>query len=271
MRERTIDPAVHHLYHSLEEFLGAPEPPAGILTIEHGGLPLDVRYDPRGASTTLVVFNAALGSPNTVHPAFMGDNISADLDINRIFIADPTLYLDDTLAVAWYAGNRFQGLQQVIPRVIRKLAGPEQRVILFGPSGGGFAALYFASTLAGSLAIPVNPQTSIKAYGPKGSGMYAEAAFGFVGEDAIDAVPVTTDLVELYSAPVDCRVWYVQNTGDRGHVINHMRPFLDRLDPSNSVQSVTLYAGDGHKAPPKDVLVRILRCAARGDTTPPKV
>lgn len=269
MRERTIDPAVHHLYYSLEEFLEAPEPSGGILTIEHGGLPIDLRYDPRGASTTLVVFNAALGGPNTVLPAFMGDNISADLGVNRIFLADPTLYLDDTLAVGWYAGNRHQALQEVIPQVIRKLAGPEQRVILFGPSGGGFAALYFATTIPGALAIPVNPQTSIKAYGPKGSGMYAKAAYDLDGEDAIDGVPAITDLVEVYAAPAHCRVWYVQNTGDRGHVINHMTPFLDRLHSSNDVRPVTLYAGDGHKAPPKDALVRILRCAVRGDEAPP--
>src|SRR5699024_4398160 len=46
------------------------------LTVWHGGYPLDLYVENRGAETTLVSFHAALGSSNLKPPVFTGRAIS---------------------------------------------------------------------------------------------------------------------------------------------------------------------------------------------------
>src|SRR5690606_37414963 len=126
-----------------------------------------------------------------------------------------------------YAGNLHQpDLQDTILRAIRRCieALTPERVVFFGASGGGFAALYFSSLVADSLAVVMNPQTDIAAYLPGPVKVWRETCWD--GAD-LTALPgtVTTDLVQHYSArSMQNHVAYLQNRTD-SHVDAHMRPW----------------------------------------------
>src|SRR5690625_3266022 len=182
MRERVIDPVSHTVYKSLPEFLDTEERPSGILTVMHGGMPIDVLHDPRGFNTTTVFFQAAVTRPDIQFPVFSGRMISAKMPTNRVHIGDPSLYLSKDLGLGWYAGNRYQALQDVLTEIICHLIPDCQRIVLFGASGGGFAALYYASRLPGALAVPVNPQTNLARYRRLPVDRYGRLAWGLEGE-----------------------------------------------------------------------------------------
>ena len=266
MRPRIIDPASHKKFPSISELENAALEEACTLTVMFGGLPIDIKYDPRGYSTTLVLFNAAATTAMR-WPVFAGDGITRSLPANRIFINDPTLYLDDRINLAWYAGNyRQPRLQLALRRILRALIAEDERVVTFGASGGGFAALYFAAEFSGATAVPVNPQTNIAAYTPQAVHTYTTYAWK---STALNDVPSTTDLTRLYANPVDCRVWYVQNTGDGSHVDQHYRPFMKAVHRDNAVSPLLTFAGIGHVRPPKTTLTAVLDAAVRGESAPP--
>lgn len=266
MRQRILDLASHQNYSSIRDLENTALQGACTLTVMLGGLPIDIKYEPRGYATTLVLFNAAATTAMR-WPVFAGDGITKSLPANRIFVNDPTLYLDDRINLAWYAGNHRQPrLQLALSRILRALIGEKERVVTFGASGGGFASLYFATEFSSATAVPVNPQTNIAAYSPQAVRAYTTYAWGGT---ALNEVPAKTDLTCLYANPVDCRVWYVQNTGDESHVDQHYLPFMKALHAENTVSPVLTFAGAGHVRPPKWLLSAVLDAAVRGEREPP--
>lgn len=234
----------------------------GMHTIWHGGLPLDLSFVHGSRRSLVVVFDGALERSTTRLPRFSGGGVTAGLGNSRLSFSDPSLYCSDRLRLGWYAGNLHQpDLQDTILRTIRRCttAARPERVILFGASGGGFAALYFSSLLPGSLAVVMNPQTDIAAYLPGPVRVWRDTCWA--GEE-LPTLPstVTTNLVRHYSArPVHNHVAYLQNRTD-SHVDAHMRPWLGAADPER-VQVMMGDWGQGHVAPPKDVIQRVLRTA----------
>ncbi|HEX7349580.1 hypothetical protein [Brachybacterium sp.] len=269
MRERHIDPGEHTVYSSLRQFMDAGEYPPGVLTVMHGGLPIDIRHEPLGHDTTTVFFHSALSPQWSGFPVFTGLGISKDLPTNRVFITDPSLYLHDKLMLGWYAGNRKQPrLQWAIRGILNRLIPAEQRVVTFGASGGGFAALYYAGTREGAVAVPVNPQTNLARYLPAAVARYAKLAWALHGEGALNQMPAVTDLARVHRAP-GRPVFYVQNQNDPTHMKNHFTPFMDGLSEGHSVHPVLVDGEQGHRPPPKSTIRAVLAAAVNGDERPP--
>jgi len=190
--------------------------------------------------------------------------------VNRIFISDPSLLISPTLNLAWYAGNSKQRLQQILQDIIAKVVSAfgSEKLVFFGTSGGGFASLYYSSQFPGSLAIVANPQTNIARYEPEPVANFAETCFEVSGPDAMERLPhsVTTDLVKVYSKPVDNTVAYMQNSTDAFHIQGHRDPFVENLHYSNSVfELMGDDWGAGHAAPPKALITDVLNVAAGDD------
>ena len=140
-------------------------------------------------------------------------------------------------------------------------------VVLFGVSGGGFAALNYARLFNDVTVIAVNPQTNILRYRPDAWQAYASAAFGATTpEAAAGAIRKYTDfnLCESYANRDDISVVYVQNETDKLHVDKHMRPFLDAIPESAAVDVLLGRWGEGHVAPPKEELDRIVQDVIKG-------
>src|SRR5699024_9723132 len=115
-----------------------------------------------------------------------------------------------------------------------------KRNVFFGGSGGGFAALYFASHFPNSLALVFNPQTNIARYDEQAVRDYVQRAFHLdqTTSDPICQLPhsVNYDLCAHYSRPQSNAVAYMQNLKDETHMRYHLAPFLETMHPDTNLR-----------------------------------
>lgn len=155
---------------SIDEFAISNEQ-SGIHSIKYGNGNLDLLIDYRESKTTFVIFHAAVPPRVDSYPVFQGLSVTRNLDCNLIFVSDPVLELGTNLG--WYGGDTQRQLQNDLPRVIQTVLdafATHEYLAFFGPSGGGFASLYYSHQFPGSWAIPMNPQTDISKYSAKAVG-----------------------------------------------------------------------------------------------------
>lgn len=220
--------------------------------IEIGGeLPIHASWSYRSSPVTLCTFSAAITrrTAETV-PVFSGYRTTRNVQANILRISDPSLLLDSRLNLGWYAGSYVQpDLQELLTRLVSSVTNGS-RTVLFGASGGGFAALEMAPRLPGSTALVLNPQTDITKY--SGYRPYKKYCWPDLGPLAIP--PVRTSILDTYAKPCGSNVIYVQNTGDESHMKNHYAPFIEAVHPDNNVYCLMAELGAGHVGPvPADV------------------
>lgn len=209
-------------------------------------------------------FSPAITSPGVTRPYFVGAGVLSELPVHRIYLSDPSLELNDGLALAWFAGNREQpnmsnDMQQIIDLIISKLG--IRHTIFVGTSGGGFAALKHSARTPGSLAMVVNPQTDILRYHKQHVAKYAKHAWGMTYDKANDVLGkrIGTQVVGTYSEPLDNTVLWLQNIQDDHHVDIHMRPLLADVHELNRVFVHLGHDwGPGHQPAPKETQIRLL-------------
>jgi len=244
---------------------------AGISTIHSGGIPIDLLVSPGTSDTTIFFFHGAIERHFTL-PVLSGLGISGGLDANRVFISDPSLALDYGMLLAWYAGNyRQPDLQANLVRVLKKITTSlqTQRAVFFGGSGGGFAALYFASHFQNSLALVFNPQTNIAKYSQRAVKKFTEKAFQIdsTHEDPMSQLPtdVVSDLCKVYETPINTKIAYMQNGNDHTHVESHLRPFIAKMHANNELLLLKEHWQEGHSPPPKSLLTQVINLAVSSD------
>lgn len=234
-------------------------------TISFGERVTDVLVEKQGESEVgIFSFSPAITSPGVTRPYFVGAGILSDLPAHRVYLSDPSLELNDELALAWFAGNREQttmsnDIQQIIESIISDLG--IRHPVFIGTSGGGFAALKHSSLTPGSLAMVVNPQTDLLRYHKQHVARYAKYAWGMTYEKAVDVLGkrIGTQVIEKYSEPLDNTVLWLQNIQDDHHVDVHMKPLLTEVHKMNRVL-VRLGRdwGEGHQPAPKETQVSLL-------------
>ena len=248
-------------YADLRGFLSSEKVPAGLITIQHNGLPIEILNIPADSDTTLVCLHGA--AENDVRlPWFLGKGVTADLPVNRIFISDPSLRKSRDFNLAWYAGSKEQpDLQETLADVIRRIVRDTwgYNVVFFGSSAGGYASLALSRFFPTSLALAVNPQTSISRFYPGAVERYLTHAWDMEGTD-MSALPasVAHDLLPAYSAGFSHTVALIQNAKDWFHIQNHQLPFVDEVGGSENLFMLMDRwgpdTGDGHIPPPKELL-----------------
>lgn len=248
---------------------------AGLSTIDFNGLPMDILIDPvAGATTTIVSFHPAVTNTNVTRPYFVGTTVFSGINANKVYFSDPSLELSDDLTLAWFAGNSSQpetqqAIVQVLQHVLDGLRAPH--AILYGASGGGFAALYYSSQLPTSMAIAVNPQTDILKYYDHHILRYTKPAWNMHSISKAKAslpLRIRSNVIDVYSGGAENSVLYLQNARDEHHVNEHMQPLLESLPESNSFRFLIGDDwGDGHSPAPKEVQINIFESAtsANGD------
>lgn len=257
---------LEHTYDSLESFFKSSLK-NGSHSIKYGNGYLDLLTEDRGSNTTLVMFHAAVLRTFDTLPMFVGRKVTENLDANMVFVSDPSLELGINLG--WYGGDQNRPLQVDLPQVISHVLDSipsHKHLMLFGPSGGGFASLYFSAQFPKSLAIPMNPQTDISLYNETATQAYSNAAWGGVG---IGPAPFCSEISPLYSEGLSHHVAYIQNLGDISHVRKYLAPFLTQVSDSDRRQ-IGLKLGEwgkGHKPAPGRILVQLFRdaIACNGD------
>ncbi|MBD8045436.1 hypothetical protein H9638_16645 [Arthrobacter sp. Sa2BUA2] len=270
MRTRLLDETKYPTtkYRNISDFCSADSLPNGYLTFDHQGLPIDLLNRASGAETTIVVFHAALTPKVETLPYFAGQTVTKDAPANRLWIQDPSLYLDDRLLLSWFAGNKRQPeLQSTLVSVLQKVveAHGSKRVIFFGASGGGFAALYYSRFFPGSLAIAINPQTNLAAYNWKAIEEYGHFAFGIDGNESLDHLlnnRIVSNLRDHYVGATNS-IAYMQNVNDETHVGPHYQPFIESLPETCHAQVLFGDWGPGHTAPEKEEINNVIVTAVR--------
>jgi len=257
-----------HAHASLDSFLAMRTLADGIHAIAYCGVYLELNLYRRPSKAMLIFFNAALTSRTTEVklPVFSGLSALNETDANVLMVSDPGLYLDDEIRVAWYAGAANMPLQADLGRVLRHIQDvlSIEFTVLYGASGGGFAALFYAPFLRNAVAVPCNPQIDLLAYSRGLVSKYLESAFGYRGKPSgfegalIPCKPVLKLRADHMS---NTRILYLQNALDRCHLERDFLPFLKDfgfergkgLVEVHSERLVTVCSdgwGEGHRAAP---------------------
>lgn len=272
-----------HRHASLADFLATSTLADGIHAIAYCGYYLELNLYRRASRAMLIFFSAALSSRND-HlklPVFSGASALKATDASVLMVNDPGLYLDGEIRLAWYAGAADMPLQSDLGRVLRHAQEvlSIERMILYGASGGGFAALFYAPFLRNAIAVPCNPQIDLLAYSRHLLSKYLKAAYGYQGAPAafIDAPLPWRPTVKLDASHLgDTRIVYLQNTLDKTHLERHFLPFLkdfgiDRgkaLIEVHSGHQVSICSdgwGEGHRAAPGSFVYPLLHQLTQAD------
>lgn len=236
----------------------------------------------KGSDVLIVSLHGALNRKTTQLPRFERLSTLLGTDYSALFVSDPSLYLDETLELAWFTGwegyNLFPDLAELIEASAEQVGA--SKVILSGSSGGGFAALQLAPLIEDSVALAFNPQTDIHSYWQGGDPTkhgaerkYIEVVYPSAAPNGIWKIDWGEDWslkhgtihspVRRYTKPVSCWVVYMNNLNDF-HVEQHFRPFLDSLKLSKQEGIMTEYSyegKEGHFAPSPEVFQKGLEIA----------
>jgi len=152
-----------HHYSSFKEFLEHPTH-RGVHTFNYKNREIDILLESRESNTTLIVFSAAIAFTRKHTPYFSGRALAEKVGANLIAISEPMLYYSG-ISVAWYLGDNVTGpLRPVLTASIRHILDQlgSTKTILFGASGGGFAAAHLASDFPDSIGLLLNPRLSLE-------------------------------------------------------------------------------------------------------------
>lgn len=269
-------------FDSLDDFLSGSSFKDGIYTIKFNGNRLCINLSGFSNlnSIFLVCFSGAIANRSgKVPPFFSGLGVSSTTCLPSISVSDPTLEMDDDISLAWYAGNHnWPNLPSDISVLVGSIAKAiKSKPIIYGGSGGGFAALNIASRLDVPASVFVwNPQTNISDYLSKNVEKYIETAFPYLDYDkaslydALDKSGVVHDL-KVTSLSNEIDVTYIQNKGD-WHYKKHAIPFLNNLDLKSTGELAfnqsfcfgLIDQPDGHAPLGKDIICTSLRDISNG-------
>lgn len=272
-----------HAHASLDDFLATRTLADGIHAIAYCGVYLELNLHRRPSKAMMIFFSAALASrtAEVKLPVFSGASALKATDANVLMVSDPGLYLDDTIRLAWYAGAAGMPLQADLGRVLRHVQEvlSIERAVLFGASGGGYAALVFAPFLRNAVAVPCNPQIDLLAYSRGLLSKYLKTAFGYQGAPSrFESAPISDKpVMKLRAAALgSTRILYLQNALDRRHCERDFLPFLkdfgfDRGNGLIEIHSERLVSvcsdrwGEGHRAPPGGFVYPLLHSLTTAD------
>lgn len=234
-----------------------------IFSASVGGLVLPFAVG-RGSSGLLSVrFHGAVNRQKTTLPFFQGLTAEASGDDSFALFQDPSLDLNKIMTLAWYLGDGHADVHRYIAECIMKLRSELnlKNVLLSGSSGGGFAALQVASYLPECVALVFNPQTDVRAYYPNSSEIALTSCLNerVAGPSSSEKmVSVVAKYASLTALP---RVLYVQNSGDKHHVVHHRDPFRRMLESEHPgyagrISFFDVDWGSGHVAATGDMQSR---------------
>ena len=173
-------------------------------------------------------------------------------DSTLLLFSDPTLDLHAGMRLSWYLGTERVNMHHEIARLIELHSQrvDAKRVVLAGPSGGGYAALQASSYLPDSSVVVSSPQVTLGNYFPSAVERAYKVAAGTNTPD--EEWKRRTDAVAAFESVDFARdVFYLQNKGDTHHMQRHFKPFVDAYKKSGNVERlrvITADQGAGHRA-----------------------
>ncbi|WP_140400598.1 hypothetical protein [Gulosibacter sp. 10] len=248
-------------YGSVADFLAA-RPAAGLNSVEVGGRYLDVLVEDRKSPVTIVAFHSALTKSVKAMPAFSGRQVAAAAGVNLVAVSDPTIEMGD-IDLAWFFGNRDTGpLVEVFAPLIKHAARSlrSRRIILFGSSGGGYAAINFGSQFPGAIVLALNPRLDLAGPPLPNFDPYFEIGHGSLDDSSRHVIFdkfISPSMRQKYASGLPFHLCIFQNTGDH-YFKKQFEPFVEGLAGDDWLHVRTEYTGKGHGAVPKQVLSEMI-------------
>lgn len=198
-------------------------------------------YYPHAEPTLFVMMPSAIDRKKIVPPAFHRWTWANQgiFPGHMLCIADPTLELHSKLRLGWFLGNKSNNAIEDLAKLVERFAAekdiPNHKIVVYGSSAGGFAALALASYIKGSVAVAINAQTDILNYQIRREvALIRETCFDGMSEQEIRSE--FADRVDMSSRWKDVdssKVLFVQNELDTHHYVKHFKPFWSILGGSS--------------------------------------
>lgn len=208
-----------------------------------------------------------MGSGQRTLPFLQGDQVSSTTGLNLIACSDPSLERG-ALAGAWFLGDEGIGplpefLAPILRQAIAQLGA--EKVILFGGSGGGYAAMNFARFFEGATALAMNPRLNLLNRPRTNLEQYLEVCHRAVSDASIARIKsefFTANLADVLNEGQNFDLLLLQNQNDRHYLKGQMIPFLKERESLERVW-VNLYDGKpGHSIMARSELAGVLRAVA---------
>lgn len=198
-------------------------------------------------SKAIVMFNGALtpGKVAAEKAVFQRWSWARQFRHPVFCIADPLTLGEDPIVLGWYLGasgrNALPALLEPVLAAIRDRA-PECRILGFGSSGGGFAAL--GGTLLGLLdaAIVINPQIDALKFEVQ------SAVQDFLRKRNGTACDSDLKAYDMSRMKPQARIFYLQNRFDRHHLDVHYRPFREACTAAGLADRISFIEYEDEKA-----------------------
>ena len=163
---------------------------------------------------------------------------------NILCISDPTLDLHDDLALGWCLGNSKSCVTKELAGFVIALAKsmdiPNDKIVIYGSSAGGFAALALSSLIDGSTAIAINAQTEAFSYSITSQvELVSKSCFSMPKESARNTFRDRLDMTARWSTVECSRVILLQNILDDHHYDVHFKPFWSSLGGEPDVEGLS--------------------------------
>lgn len=213
-------------------------------------------------------------------PMITGLGIAEPLPCTLFVPSDPLLDRDPALSLGWHIGPATHEVHRAATAILGHIAvvTGAPRVVAWGGSGGGFAAMRVARDMSSCIAFVWNPQTNVDAYVPASVRKFRDVA----GIDAVCDLSASADINLAHDetwARFSGRVVYLQESTD-WHVRAHLLPLvraagLETTADQLREQVVTRAHehlivgvsnwGSGHAPPPKPLIMELLGELTRAD------
>ena len=245
-------------------------------SVQINGLQYDCRFNEKQLGDRLyVVFNGAVDRQKYTVPVFARWNWHNLYNAPILAISDPILHLDPAIRMGWCAGSKLQdvpnGMVSLIDAFARKIDIEAGRIVCYGSSSGGFAAIAVASRMKQGRFIAYNPQTEILLY-------YSDHVRDFsrifnasgTPKDNAAAFPARWSVIRAVSEArelgADLKGVVLQNTVDVFHHDHHYLPFCHAFglhpnggsSPDERLHSRLFTDDKGHGPEPADVARRVI-------------
>ena len=189
-------------------------------------------------------------------------------------IADPTIEYDNRITLGWYLGDNgsfvADELTILIEAAARLRGVPNNKIVIWGSSGGGFAALVLASKIADATAVAINPQTNVELYEYRKKfeiirdifySKYSDTELKHIASSRFNTSSIWMNKKN------NSRFFLIQNKMDLHHYEIHCKPFFRSLGvtESDGISSLGdnfswIYTDDkGHIPETKDMVQLILK------------
>lgn len=246
----------------MEGFLSEPRT-NGAHTVHVRGQQLDMLIEDRSSPVTLVVFHSLLTERKPTIPVLEGRGMAESSGVNLVAIADPSLALGD-IDLAWYLGNRWLGplREHMVPMIDHALKSlGTDRVILFGASGGGYAAASFAPYFPNCIALVINPQLNLAASPRSQMATYLRVCHKAQTTTPMKRIRkqfVTDNVADIIGNKLDFDMLVFQNLGDSSYLRYQTMPFVERYKQDWRLGVRFMDYGRGHRPIPKPYLTQML-------------